>query len=114
MAGQDDLSILEVELKRLRNSLAHLEASQQELKQAMQADVDAGNRADPDLKEAFQDNIVTIAKFRARWVPDVWGAHGPWACAHGAVAGHAGHAMAASSLRCLLAAPACNQLLLVA
>lgn len=60
-------SPLEIELDRLCNSLKHLERSNEELKAAMQEDVLAGRRPDQDFKQALQENIVTIAKHRARY-----------------------------------------------
>ena len=53
-------SVLEQELSQLRNSVVHLERSQAELKAALQ------QHWDPEYKEAIDENIVSLARFRAR------------------------------------------------
>lgn len=53
-------SLLEIERDRLLLSNQHLERSVQELKQAMLED------ADPEYKAAISENLVVIAKQRAR------------------------------------------------
>lgn len=68
--------LLEVELERLRNSVSHLERSNRELKEAMieegrgaaaaAAAAEGGDGPDAEFKTAIAENIVTIAKQRAR------------------------------------------------
>lgn len=55
MAGQ--VSIVELEIDRLTNALAHLQRSNQELKDAI---AEAG--PDRDFRDAINENLVTIAK----------------------------------------------------
>lgn len=57
-------TVLEIEIERLKNATQHLERSNRELKEAM-AEQEV---KDPDFKEALQENIVVIAKYRARIV----------------------------------------------
>lgn len=49
------------ELSRVQNNLHHLQRSNAELKEALQTD-----GPDPDFKLAIEENIVLIAKLRAR------------------------------------------------
>jgi hypothetical protein len=58
-AGGD--SLLEIELQRLRNSVAHLESSVLQLKAAL-----ADAPGDLDFRQALSENIVVIAKHKAR------------------------------------------------
>mmetsp|Transcript_33464 Transcript_33464/g.84803 ORF Transcript_33464/g.84803 Transcript_33464/m.84803 type:complete len:183 (-) Transcript_33464:244-792(-) len=58
--AKDAQSLLEIELDQLCNSVKHLERSNAELKEALQ------EGPDPDLRAAFNENIVVIAKQRAR------------------------------------------------
>jgi hypothetical protein len=53
---------LEIERDRLRNSVEHLERSNAELKEAIQSEGDA----DGEYRRAIDENIVIIAKYRAR------------------------------------------------
>lgn len=55
------MSVLEVEVDRLANAVAHLQRSNAELKAALQE-----GGPDPEYKLAIEENIVTIAKHRAR------------------------------------------------
>eukprot|EP00199_Chlamydomonas_sp_CCMP681_P003074 CAMPEP_0119111688 /NCGR_PEP_ID=MMETSP1180-20130426/36796_1 /TAXON_ID=3052 ORGANISM="Chlamydomonas cf sp, Strain CCMP681" /NCGR_SAMPLE_ID=MMETSP1180 /ASSEMBLY_ACC=CAM_ASM_000741 /LENGTH=166 /DNA_ID=CAMNT_0007098801 /DNA_START=163 /DNA_END=663 /DNA_ORIENTATION=+ len=59
-------SAAEVDIKRLAHSLQHLERSNKELKAIIVEAQADGQPVDQVLKTAFQDNIVTIAKHRAR------------------------------------------------
>lgn len=54
-------SLLEIELDRLKNAVAHLVQSNVELKEAYQE----GDK-DPEYKQALEENIVVIAKYRAQ------------------------------------------------
>ena len=58
-AEQD--SVLEIELDRLKNAEAHLVRSNAELKEAFQQE-----ESDKEYKQALEENIVVIAKYRAQ------------------------------------------------
>ncbi|KAJ9533801.1 hypothetical protein QJQ45_026881 [Haematococcus lacustris] len=59
-------SVLATELRQEQNALYHLERSNIELASLLEAARTAGSSTDLDVKEAFQENIVTIARKRAR------------------------------------------------
>lgn len=54
-------SLLEIELDRLKNAVAHLVRSNEALKEAYQQE-----EKDPEYKQALGENIVIIAKYRAQ------------------------------------------------
>ncbi|KAF5836134.1 hypothetical protein DUNSADRAFT_6337 [Dunaliella salina] len=60
MQGPLPISMLEVEIQRVCNQLQHLERSIDELKEAFKTD------PDPEYKSSIQENIVLVAKQRAR------------------------------------------------
>jgi hypothetical protein len=59
-------SALEQERNRLANALAQLERSNAELRRELDAARDGGRPPDRDYKEALQDNLVVVARYRAR------------------------------------------------
>lgn len=60
MAQQQAQSDLEAEMDRLQRSIEMLGRSNKELKDAMQ------HEPDPEYKQAIDENVVIIAKYRAR------------------------------------------------
>jgi hypothetical protein len=54
-------SLLEIELDRLKNAVAQLVRSNEELREAYQQE-----DKDPEYKQALGENIVIIAKYRAQ------------------------------------------------
>jgi len=54
-------SLLEEEMAKLENAVAHLLRSNQEIKEEL-----SEHGRDPELKTAMEENIVIIAKYRAR------------------------------------------------
>mmetsp|Transcript_26088 Transcript_26088/g.67434 ORF Transcript_26088/g.67434 Transcript_26088/m.67434 type:complete len:130 (+) Transcript_26088:404-793(+) len=56
----DSVDVLQEELSRLENAVRHLRRSNTEMKEAL-----ASEGPDRDLKEAIEENIVTIAKYVA-------------------------------------------------
>lgn len=65
--GEDGApSALEQERDRLRNALAQLERSNAELRRELDAQRAQGAPLDRDYKEALEDNLVVVAKYRAR------------------------------------------------
>jgi len=59
-------SALEQERDRLANALAQLARSNAELQRELDAARDGGRPLDRDYKEALQDNVVVVARYRAR------------------------------------------------
>lgn len=60
MMGDDPLEVLQCDLNRLNNSIFHLRRSNEEIAEALKAGHDR------DLKCALEENIVTIAKLKAK------------------------------------------------
>jgi hypothetical protein len=65
-AAATDSSALEHERDRLQNALAQLERSNGELRRELDAQRAQGLPLDRDYKEALEDNLVVVAKYRAR------------------------------------------------
>ncbi len=70
-------SLLEIDIKRLRNSLQHLESSQVELKAALQADREAGRPQDTDIREVRRAGTPCSQRLLGHLTQQqVWIAHG--------------------------------------
>jgi hypothetical protein len=65
-AAEPPQSALEQERDRLANALAQLERSNGELRRELDDQRARGVPLDRDFKDALQDNVVVVAKYRAR------------------------------------------------